>query len=174
MTFILGIDPGSRMTGIGIIQKKGSKLNFICCDTLKTPDLEMHTKLRFIFDRISTYMDKYNPEEVAIESVFMHKNPQSAIKLGQARGAAMVAASRAGTQLFEYSPRQIKQATVGYGGAQKDQVQHMVRQLLNLAKVPQSDAADALAVAVCHANSNTGLMALIKAAKDNTPKRRVK
>lgn len=172
MTIIMGIDPGSRMTGVGIIDKDGHKLRFICCDTLKTPDLDMPTKLRYIFDGISEHIRKYQPDEVAIETVFMHKNPQSALKLGQARGVAMVASSIQQADIFEYSPRQIKQAVVGNGGALKDQVQHMVRQILCLAKVPQSDAADALAVAVCHAHSNTRLMALVGASKNNRRRRR--
>lgn len=165
MTIIIGIDPGSRMTGIGVIKKTGQTLTFLACDTLKIPDLPIHLKLRFIFEGVNDYVMKYKPDDVAIESVFMHKNPQSAIKLGQARGAAMVAAAMSDADIHEYSPRQIKQAVVGYGGGQKEQVQHMVRQLLNLAKVPQSDAADALAVAVCHANSNTVLMSLLKTSK---------
>ena len=93
MTIILGIDPGSRMTGVGIIKKEGQKVRFLFCDTLKTPDADISIKLRYIFDGISELMLSYQPNVVAIESVFMHKNPQSAIKLGQARGAAMVAAA---------------------------------------------------------------------------------
>lgn len=162
MTIILGIDPGSRMTGVGVIQKTPSSLKFLFCETLKTPDKPMPIKLRTIFEGISEIMQTYQPQVVAIESVFMHKNPQSAIKLGQARGAAMVAATMNDAEVFEYSPREIKQAVVGYGGASKEQVQHMIRQLLNLAKVPQSDAADALAVAVCHAHSHTKLKSIIK------------
>ncbi len=155
MSLILGIDPGTRMTGVGLIKKEGQKLAFIACDTLKTPDDEMPIRLQYIFDGISDYMRKYQPSEVAIETVFMHKNPQSALKLGQARGVAMVAATIHQAKLYEYSAREIKQAVVGFGAGQKEQVQHMVRHLLCLAQVPQSDAADALAVAICHAHANS-------------------
>ena len=162
MTIILGIDPGSRMTGVGVIQKTSSSLKFLFCETVKTPEQPMPIRLRTIFEGVSQIMQTYKPQVVAIESVFMHKNPQSAIKLGQARGVAMVAATMNDAEVFEYSPREIKQAVVGYGGASKEQVQHMMRQLLNLARVPQSDAADALAVAVCHAHSHTRLMSIMK------------
>lgn len=165
MTIIMGIDPGSRITGIGIIQKKQNKLSFLCCDSLKTPESDLSIKLQYIFDGVSEYMRNYQPQEVAIESVFMHKNAQSALKLGHARGAAMVAATLHQADVFEYSARQIKQAVVGYGGGQKEQVQHMVRHLLSLAKTPQSDAADALAVAVCHAHTNTRLLSLANVSK---------
>lgn len=165
MTIILGIDPGSRMTGVGVIKKEAQKVSFIACKTIKTPDGDMSEKLQSIFDGITEYMSDYKPEEVAIEAVFMHKNPQSALKLGQARGVAIVAAKLYQGQVFEYSPKQIKQAVVGYGSAQKAQVQHMVRQLLSLSKVPQTDAADALAVAVCHAHSNSKLYSLTKTSR---------
>jgi crossover junction endodeoxyribonuclease RuvC len=162
MTIILGIDPGSRMTGLGVLKKNNKGLAYLYCGTVKTPDAPMPIKLRSIFDGVSECIRAHKPDVVSIESVFMHKNPQSAIKLGQARGAAIVAATIHDAEVFEYSPREIKQAVVGYGGATKEQVQHMVRQLLSLAKVPQSDAADALAVAVCHAHSHTRLMSIIK------------
>lgn len=172
MTIIMGIDPGSRMTGIGVIKQSGSDYQFLTCHTVKTPNAPMPIKLQAIFDEVSEHVRLYQPQQVAIESVFMHKNAQSALKLGHARGVAMVAASLAQAEVFEYSAREIKQAVVGYGASQKEQVQHMVRQLLNLAKLPQSDAADALAVAVCHANSSSPLMKLTK--RSRRPKRRTR
>lgn len=162
---IMGIDPGSRFTGLGIIRKKGQDIQFVHCDTIRTPDADVATKLQAIFDGVSHLMREYQPNEVAIESIFMHKNAQSALKLGQARGVAMVAAKLHLAELFEYSARQIKQSVVGYGGAQKEQVQHMIRQILNLAKRPQADAADALAIAVCHANTNSRLVQLVNSHK---------
>lgn len=110
-------------------------------------------KLNIIFEGITQLMEEFHPDEVSIESIFMQKNVMSALKLGQARGVAIVAAARYAVPVFEYSPREIKQAVVGYGAAQKEQVQSMVCRLLQLKAVPQADAADALAVALCHAHT---------------------
>ena len=151
---ILGIDPGSRVTGYGLIQLKESQQHYLSSGCIRSClDLSFANRLQEIYAGISEIVAKYQPQEVAIEQIFMHINPGAALKLGQARGAAMVAASQTGLSIAEYSARQIKQAVVGYGAATKQQVQHMVCYLLKLAGKPQADAADALAVALCHANS---------------------
>ncbi|SET74813.1 crossover junction endodeoxyribonuclease RuvC [Thalassotalea agarivorans] len=155
MDIILGIDPGSRITGYGIISKSGKKLSYISSGCIKATSQgeDLGNRLQTIFAGVSELIIQYKPTLFAIEQVFMAKNPDSALKLGQARGAAIVAATQAGLSLAEYSARQIKQSVVGTGGADKVQVQHMVRSLLKLPGTPQADAADALAVALCHAHS---------------------
>lgn len=153
MTIILGIDPGSRITGYGLIKEVNRQLAYVDSGCIRTtPTHELSQKLLQIYDGICELMDRYNPDEVAIEQVFMHQNPNSALKLGHARGAAMVAAASHRVNVSEYSAREIKQTVVGYGAAEKDQVNHMVVQLLGLNKSPQSDAADALAIAICHSH----------------------
>lgn len=153
MTIILGIDPGSRITGYGLIKEVNRQLAYVDSGCIRTtPTHELSQKLLQIYDGICELMDRYNPDEVAIEQVFMHQNPNSALKLGHARGAAMVAAASHRVNVSEYSAREIKQTVVGYGAAAKDQVNHMVVQLLGLNKSPQSDAADALAIAICHSH----------------------
>jgi crossover junction endodeoxyribonuclease RuvC len=149
---IIGIDPGSRITGYGIIEKYGHRLGFITCGTIRTHrEKDFSRRLLRIFEGLSEVMELYRPEVAAVEDVFVAHNPRSALKLGQARGTAVVAAMRQGLLVHDYSPRMIKQAVAGYGQAEKEQVQHMVRVLLDLSGVPSSDAADALAVAICHA-----------------------
>jgi len=149
---IIGIDPGSRITGYGIIEKYGHRLGFITCGTIRTDrEKDFSRRLLRIFEGLSEVMELYRPEVAAVEDVFVAHNPRSALKLGQARGTAVVAAMRQGLLVHDYSPRMIKQAVAGYGQAEKEQVQHMVRVLLDLSGVPSSDAADALAVAICHA-----------------------
>lgn len=150
MTIILGIDPGSRITGYGLIKQTGQKLEYVDSGCIRTSDGELSEKLLQIYDGICLLMDQYSPKEVAIEQVFMHQNPNSALKLGHARGVAMVAAASHRVTVSEYSAREIKQTVVGYGAAEKAQVSHMVVQLLALNSTPQSDAADALAIAICH------------------------
>lgn len=149
MTIILGIDPGSRQTGYGVIQCEGSQYRYLTsgCFFLKGTSSE---RLQKIFLEIKEIIEKYGPKEGAIEQVFMHQNPGSALKLGQARGAAIAALT---IPVAEYSARQVKQSVVGYGAAKKDQVQQMVKRLLNLNQNLQADEADALAIAVCHAHS---------------------
>ena len=152
MIRIIGIDPGSRITGYGIIEKYGHRLGFITCGTIRTHrEKDFSRRLLRIFEGLSEVMELYRPEVAAVEDVFVAHNPRSALKLGQARGTAVVAAMRQGLLVHDYSPRMIKQAVAGYGQAEKEQVQHMVRVLLDLSGVPSSDAADALAVAICHA-----------------------
>ena len=158
MTIILGIDPGSRITGYGLVRAHQGKMEYIdsgCIRTLKEDDLSQ--KLLKIYNGICELMDTYTPSEVAVEQVFMHQNPNSALKLGQARGVAMVAAASHRVKVSEYSAREIKQTVVGYGAAQKAQIGHMVVELLSLNKAPQTDAADALAIAICHHHMQQGL-----------------
>jgi crossover junction endodeoxyribonuclease RuvC len=153
MTIILGIDPGSRITGYGLIRECNRGIEYIDSGCIRTsPDHQLSDKLLQIYNGICHLMDKYSPTEVAIEQVFMHQNPNSALKLGHARGVAMVAAASHRVKVSEYSARAIKQNVVGYGGAEKDQVSHMVVQLLSLSSAPQTDAADALAIAICHSH----------------------
>ncbi|OGT64762.1 MAG: crossover junction endodeoxyribonuclease RuvC [Gammaproteobacteria bacterium RIFCSPLOWO2_02_47_7] len=158
MTRILGIDPGSRITGYGIIDIKGNHAIHITHGCIHIDAEELPDKLLTIFGRISDVVTQYHPEEMAIERVFMHRNADSALKLGQARGAAITACATQGLKIFEYTANQVKQATVGKGHAAKEQVQHMVKVLLCLEQIPQQDAADALGVALCHGHSRQGLM----------------
>ncbi len=154
-TIILGIDPGSRITGYGVIQLKGSKPIYLTSGCIRIAEHSVNKRLHYIYRGLSEIIAIYQPHEVAIEQIFMHQNANSALKLGQARGAAIVAI--ADRPLAEYSARQIKQAVVGYGAARKEQVQQMIQVLLNLSGNPQADAADALAIAICHAHSRQGL-----------------
>lgn len=154
---ILGIDPGSRCTGYGIIDSVGLKNHFVDCGALTTLSPSMPERLRNIFEGISTLLTRYALESASIEQVFFHRNADSALKLGQARGAAMAAVVSRGIPIFEYSARQVKQAVVGLGAADKTQVGHMVRHLLNLDQNLETDAADALAIALCHSHTAFGL-----------------
>lgn len=153
MPIILGIDPGSRITGFGIIRSKGSEYHYVTSGCIRTPKGEFSARLLQIYQELKEIIQQYCPEEAAIEQVFMQTNASSALKLGHARGVAIIAVMETVGFVAEYSPRQIKQAVVGYGAAEKGQVQHMVQRLLHLSDVPQVDAADALAVALCHASS---------------------
>jgi crossover junction endodeoxyribonuclease RuvC len=150
MIRILGIDPGSRLTGYGLIDAEGGHSRYVASGCLQVGGDSLSDKLGLIFRELSELMSEYRPQHFAIESVFMHRNAGSALKLGQARGAAICAAVMQELPVAEYAPREIKLSVVGRGGADKQQVQHMVRVLLNLSDVPQADAADALAVALCH------------------------
>lgn len=155
---ILGIDPGSRLTGYGVIRYTSGKYEYISSGCIKTTGDEIAGRLDIIFKGVSELISQYQPKEFAIESVFMAKNPDSALKLGQARGAAIVAATQFGLPVSEYAARQIKQSVVGKGNADKAQVQHMVRHILKLPGTPQADAADALAVALCHGHTHQSLI----------------
>lgn len=157
MIRILGIDPGSRITGYGIIESEGNHLRHITNGAIKLGDADYPERLRQIFSELSELINGQSPAEAAIERIFMNKNADSAIKLGQARGVAIVACSMQSLPLQEYSANQIKQALVGRGHATKTQIQHMVKVLLNLRETPQADAADALAVAICHAHTRSSL-----------------
>lgn len=163
MTIILGIDPGSRLTGFGVIRVEGSKYHYLGSGCVRVEGEEISYRLQQIFAGLQEVIQTYQPIEVGIEQIFMHQNPGSALKLGQARGVAIVAAAVTSIPVSEYSARQIKQSVVGYGAAKKEQVQHMVKVLLNLSGTPQVDAADALAVALCHAQSRQSLQKLAAA-----------
>ncbi len=154
---ILGIDPGLRTTGFGIIDKQGQKLSYIASGTIKTPDADLPQRLKVILASVSEVVRTYTPDCSAIEKVFVNVNPQSTLLLGQARGAAICALVSADLAVAEYTALQIKQAVAGHGKAQKQQVQDMVQRLLSLPGLPGTDAADALAVAICHAHSGEAL-----------------
>lgn len=161
MTLILGIDPGSRKTGFGIINVLGSKIEYVTSGVIRMlDDSSLPERLKVIFDSVTQIIHQYCPQEMAIEQVFMAKNAASALKLGQARGAAIVAAVALDLPVSEYEARKVKQSVVGNGAADKLQVQHMVKTLLRLPAAPQEDAADALAVALCHANTRQHLIKL--------------
>lgn len=162
---ILGIDPGSRKTGYGIISKQGNRLIHVDNGAIFTQSAkDFPERLEKIFTGLSEIIAQYRPEVVAVEDVFLAKNAQSALKLGQARGAAIVAAVNVGLPVHEYTAMQVKQAVVGTGRAEKAQVQQMIKALLNLPEVAQEDASDALAVAICHAHS-AGINALLKGVR---------
>ncbi len=149
---ILGIDPGSRLTGFGILDFRGDAPTYVTSGTVRSVDGGFADRLRQIFDAVNGIVAQYRPDVVAIESVFMHKNAGSALKLGQARAAALCATFAHTGEVFEYAPREIKLAVVGTGAASKAQIQHMIVSILNLDGTPSTDAADALAVALCHGN----------------------
>lgn len=157
MTIILGIDPGSRITGYGLIKEDKQRLLYIDSGCIRTSEGELSQRLLQIFNGICFLMEEFSPNEVAIEQIFMHQNPSSALKLGHARGVAMVACASHRKQVHEYSAREVKQTVVGYGAAEKNQVKQMVVHLLMLNKAPQTDAADALAIAICHSHMKNGL-----------------
>lgn len=153
MSIILGIDPGSRKTGFGIIQHIGSKSTYIASGVIRVEKYEFADRLKYIFSDLHQIIEQYAPNIMVVEQVFVSNNANSALKLGQARGAAIVAGATANLEVHEYSARQIKQAVVGSGAADKVQVQMMVSRLLGLSVTPQEDAADALAAALCHAHT---------------------
>lgn len=157
---VLGIDPGSRITGYGIIDQEGNRLVHVDNGAIFT-DTRGPFSLRLlgVYRGLSEIIDRYRPDAMAVEDIFFATNVQSALKLGQARGAAIVAGVNSGLPVFEYSALQVKQAVVGHGRATKEQVQKMLRVLLNLPEIAQEDASDALAVAVCHLHS-AGMNAL--------------
>ncbi len=157
MIRILGIDPGSRITGFGVIDVSGSRVSYVASGCVRTADGSLPERLKTIYEGIFEVVRCYQPLEMAIENVFMQKNAASALKLGQARGAAICAVVTQAIDVHEYSPTQIKQAVVGRGHADKTQVQHMVTALLKLPETPQADAADALACALCHSNTRQSL-----------------
>lgn len=168
---ILGIDPGLRTTGFGVLEKRGGKLHYIASGTIKSDgNSNLPERLKTLFDGISEVARTYNPDCAAIEKVFVNVNPQSTLLLGQARGAAICGLVGHGLPVFEYTATQLKQAVVGYGRANKSQVQEMVVRLLSLSGKPGSDAADALGVAICHANGGDTLGTLSSLAPELTRK----
>ena len=160
MAIILGIDPGSRVTGYGVINHNGQTIEYVDSGCIRIQPGELPERLKQVYDGIDQVIEAWSPQMVGIEQVFMAKNADSALKLGQARGAAIVAAMNHDLPVSEYSARQVKQSVVGTGSADKEQVQHMVMAMLRLNRKPQADAADALAVALCHAHTRQGLIGL--------------
>ena len=158
MAKILGIDPGSRITGYGIISSVGNKLEYIDAGCIRAESLALPDRLKTIFDGLCTVIEQHTPQQAAIEEVFMGRNVSSALKLGQARGSAITACLYHDLQVEEYSARKVKQAVAGSGSADKRQVQHMVKALLSINVNIAEDAADALAVAICHAKTQTSLI----------------
>ncbi len=152
MKRILGIDPGSRVTGYGIVDVEGSRNSHVTHGCIKTTEADFARRLGEIFSGLSGVIRQFEPDEVAIEDVFVSKNAASALKLGQARGAAICAAVQCGCEVFEYTPRLVKQSIVGKGSAEKEQVQHMVKIMLNLREKIPMDASDALGIALTHAH----------------------
>ncbi len=150
---IIGIDPGSRITGYGVVEVVGKNLVYVTSGCIRTGTGTIPERLGEIYEGVTTLISDYKVQELAIEEVFLARNPSSALKLGQARGVAIAAAVTNGLPVFEYAARSVKQAVVGTGRAAKPQVQHMVKVLLQLGGVPAEDAADALAIAICHVNT---------------------
>jgi crossover junction endodeoxyribonuclease RuvC len=157
---ILGIDPGSQRTGFGIVECRQGTVHYVASGAIRTSGTEFPPRLRQIFEGVLELVREYAPSEVAIERVFMHRNADSALKLGQARGAAICAVFATSPEVFEYAPREVKLAIVGQGGAQKEQVQLMVRTLLKLQGELGPDAADAIGIALCHAYSRSTRQAI--------------
>ncbi|MCJ7508187.1 MAG: crossover junction endodeoxyribonuclease RuvC [candidate division Zixibacteria bacterium] len=155
---ILGIDPGSSVTGYSLISIQDGKNSLVRYGTIRIPaKIDLSQKLKKIYDSVLEIIHQHKPDEMAIEEAFYSKNVKSTMVIGQARGAAILAAGQAGIPVTEYSPREIKLSIVGLGNASKSQVQYMVKNLLNLAEPPQpEDAADALAIALCHAHKIDG------------------
>lgn len=154
VTRILGIDPGSRITGYGIIDSDGAKTRYVASGCIRVGNGAFPGRLNAIFSAIGELVTEFAPQDVAVEQVFMHRNADSALKLGQARAAAICGTFGGATVIYEYAAREIKQAIVGRGGADKEQVQHMVKAILALEDMPLTDEADALAAAICHAHSH--------------------
>jgi crossover junction endodeoxyribonuclease RuvC len=157
---ILGIDPGLRVTGFGVISVTGHRLTYLACGCIRSAGGDLPERIAVIVRDLTEVILREQPTEVAIEKVFVNVNPNSTLLLGQARGAAISAAVLAKLPVAEYTALQVKQAVVGYGKAAKEQVQEMVRRLLNLPGAPSADAADALACAICHAHGAGGLSGL--------------
>jgi crossover junction endodeoxyribonuclease RuvC len=152
---ILGVDPGTAITGYGVLQSDGEDLETIAYGAITTPaDWLMPRRLQHVYQELTALIGKHRPTDAVVEKLFFSKNVRTALSVGQARGVALLAAAQAGLAIHEYTPLQIKQAVVGYGRAEKQQIQQMVKMLLRLDSIPQpDDAADALAVAICHAHS---------------------
>ena len=162
---ILGIDPGSRVTGFGVVQVlRNGRLQYVASGCVRVPKGVLAERLRTVYEGVSEIIRTYQPTVLAIEKVFMARNADSALKLGQARGAAILAGANQTLDIAEYTALQIKRAAVGKGHAGKPQVQHMVKALLGLSAAPQADAADALACAICHAHHAVGLQTLPRRA----------
>ena len=166
---ILGIDPGSRITGFGVININNNKCSYVASGCIlvheKRKNIEVSSKLKQIQDGINEVIKLYKPTEASIEQVFMFNNPNSALKLGQARGVAICSLENHGLTIAEYSAKQVKKSIVGNGNASKIQVQHMIQSFLNLNNIPKPDAADALAIAICHFHTKRGLQSFSSESK---------
>ena len=158
MTLILGIDPGSRITGYGVVRDTGRGCEYVASGCIRTGNGPLAERLQIVFRGVSEVIRTHGPVTMGIEQVFMARNADSALKLGQARGAAIVAAVEAGLEVSEYTATQVKQTVVGTGAADKQQVQMMVMHLLKLVQKPQIDASDALGIALCHAHHRQSLI----------------
>lgn len=167
MAIILGIDPGSRVTGYGVIRQTGRQLEYLGSGAIRTVADDLPTRLKRIYAGVTEIITQFQPEMFAIEQVFMAKNADSALKLGQARGTAIVAAVNHDLPVFEYAARLVKQTVVGTGAAEKEQVQEMVTRILKLSAKPQADAADALAIAITHAHSIQHSLTVAKHSSQN-------
>jgi len=153
MTLVLGIDPGSLTTGYGLVEKKDNRLICVAAGKISFPySLPFNERIHKIFKSLLDVIQTYNPEEMSIEDIFFAKNVKSALKIGHARGAALIAASQGGLKIFEYTPLEIKQSVVGYGRATKEQVRSMVKVILKIDTLYSLDTSDALAIAICHHN----------------------
>lgn len=150
---ILGIDPGSRITGFGLIEMRGQQYQYTNAGCIRVGDGEISQRLFKIHEKLCEIIEEYRPQEIAIEQIFTKINHQAALKLGQARGVALLTAAKYAIPIYEYTARHVKKSVVGYGAADKNQVQHMIRAILKLKQTPSADAADALAIAICHAHS---------------------
>ncbi len=156
---IVGIDPGFAITGYGVLDYVGNKFRLLDVGVITTEaSLELSDRLLVLNDGLDALIAKYRPDAMAVEELFFNTNVKTAIKVGHGRGVALLSAAKAGVKVYEYTPLQVKQSVVGYGRAKKEQVQQMVKVLLNLEKIPKpDDAADALAIAICHAHSSGSL-----------------
>jgi crossover junction endodeoxyribonuclease RuvC len=163
VTRILGIDPGLRITGFGVVDKAGQQLLYVTSGCIRTPAGELSVRLRAILEGLAGVINECRPEQIALEKVFLNANPASTLLLGQARGTAICAAVLHDLPVAEYTALQVKQAVVGNGHARKEQVQEMVKRLLKLCGAPRPDAADALACAICHAHGGQRLGSLVTA-----------
>jgi crossover junction endodeoxyribonuclease RuvC len=163
MALILGIDPGSRKTGFGVINALEGRHEYVVSGVICLLADSLPERLKIVFDSLTQIIKEYSPQEVAVEKVFMAKSADSALKLGQARGAAIAAVVNCNLPVAEYDTRKIKQSVVGNGAAEKHQVQHMIQYLLKLSAAPQEDAADALATALCHSHTQQSLLSMTQA-----------
>ena len=160
MIRILGIDPGSRRTGYGVIDVAGSRIAYVSSGIIRLPEKSLPDRLKIIFDGVSEIIEQYKPQQMGIEEVFFAKDPRAALKLGQARGAAISAAVIKKLPVYEYTALQVKKSVVGSGHAKKEQVQEMVKRFLKLPELPQADSAYALACAMCHAHAYNQLQSM--------------
>lgn len=160
MALILGIDPGSRKCGYGLVNAVGNELQYVASGVIRVETLDFAERLQVIFSNLCEIIDEFSPQAAAVEEVFVGKSMSSALKLGHARGVAIVACSSRRLDIHEYAARKVKQALVGTGVADKSQMQQMIKTLLKLSALPKEDAADALSVAVCHAHTQRTLIRL--------------